>query len=313
MDLSVISVVCFFAIVAFCGAVMMVIRDLALTGDASTGIGLGLGRGRSFRRTPNVFDETPAHSITGRIDQAFDRLIMESGHEMSSMTAFLMLLASGLFVGGLLFIYYDNVGVGSIGMAAGMFFPLLIWMYHRGKRLKEIQEQLPHVIDLLARAVRAGESIDQAIELVGSESKGVLAKEFARCSRQMQMGLSLGSAMKNLARRNRLMELRLMVTTLLVHRQAGGNLPVALERMANVVRDRLNYRRQMKASTGAGRTSTMLIAIVSPIVYVIMFAFQPDHVSVLLEDPVGKILMAIAVALEIIGILWVVHMLRHDY
>ncbi|MDA0831909.1 MAG: type II secretion system F family protein [Planctomycetota bacterium] len=313
MDLSVISVVCFFAIVAFCGAVMMVIRDLVITGDGSAGIGLGLGRGRSFRRTPNVFDEKPAQSITGRIDQAFDRLILESGQEMSSMTAFLMLLASGLFIGGILFIYYDNFGIGSMGMAVGMFVPLLIWMYYRGKRLKEIQEQLPHVIDLMARAVRAGESVDQAVELIGSESRGVLAQEFARCSRQMQMGLSLSSAMKNLSRRNRLMELRMMVTTLLVHRQTGGNLPVALERMANVVRDRLNYRRQMKASTGAGRTSTMLIAILSPIVYIIMFLFQPEHVSVLLEDPVGKTLMVVAVTLEIIGVLWVVHMLRHDY
>lgn len=313
MDLSIISVVCFVAIVAFCGAVMMVFRDLAVTGDGSARIGLNLGRGRAFRRTATVFDETPARSITGRIDQAFDRLIMESGHDMSPMTAFLMLLASGLFVGGILFIYYDNLAIGALGMSVGMFVPLAIWMWHRSRRMKEIQEQLPHVIDLMARAVRAGESIDQAIELVGSESKGALAHEFARCSKQMQMGLSLGASMRNLARRIRLMELRLMVTTLLVHRQTGGNLPVALERMANVVRDRLNYRRQMKASTGAGRTSTMLIAIVSPIVYVVMFAFQPEHVSVLLEDPVGKILLTIAMGLEIIGILWVVHMLKHDY
>ncbi|MFN0195140.1 MAG: type II secretion system F family protein [Planctomycetaceae bacterium] len=313
LDIAIISVVCFVAIVSICGAAMMVFRDLVITGNGSAGIGQGLWRGRSFRRTPNAYDEDPAKTFTGRIDQAFDRLVLETGYEMTPVTAFLMLLAIGLLSGGVVFIYSDNIGAGVTGMGIGMFVPLVVWMIRRHRRMHAIQEQLPHVIDLLARAVRAGESVDQAIDLVGTESRGELAREFARCSQQLQLGLGLVSVLKNLARRIRLVELRMMVTTLMVHRQTGGNLPVALERLANVVRDRLNYRRQMRASTGAGRTSTFLIAIISPIVYIIMFVFQPEHVQILLDDPVGNILLAIALILEVVGVLWVVQMLRNDY
>lgn len=311
MDISILSLIVFAAVTAATVAVMMLIRDLTAEPQIAGGRHTD-GRVGPLRRMPNVFDELPAKSLTGRLDQGFDRLVLESGFDFSPLTGFLLMIACGLLVGGALSTYYDSLLAGIAGAMLAMTATLIAFAIFRYRRQNAILEQLPHMLELLARAVRAGESVDQAIELVGSEGGGVLGKEFARCSRQLEMGRSLDTVMKSLATRISLVELRIFSTTLVVHRQTGGNLADTLERMSNVVRDRLTARRQMRAATGAARSSTMLIAVVSPLAYLIMFAWQPEHVGTLYRDPLGMTLLATACVLEVVGIIWVLSLMRQE-
>ncbi|MDB5387981.1 MAG: type secretion system protein, partial [Planctomycetaceae bacterium] len=237
-------------------------------------------------------------------------LVIESGFDISSVTAFLMVLAGGLLGGGGVFLAKENAMLATLAAATGMFLPILFMVIARSRRMKEMQENMPYIVDLFSRAVRAGESVDQAIALVGSETKGVVGKEFTRCARQLDLGLALGTVMRSLTRRVRLVELRMLASTLMVHREAGGNLPLALDRMAGVIRDRLNAVRQMRASTGAGRSSTLMIAIVSPLAYLICFLYFPEHVMPLLTHSIGRFLLLIAFCLEFIGVLWVLALLK---
>lgn len=312
MDLAIVSLICFIALTLATATVFMVVRDLATPTAGALRRGVTGGPVRGLRRPRTVFDELPARSITGRIDQAFDRLVLESGHEVTPITFLLLLIASGLLVGGLLWNTFDHFLALISGVIIGMIVPLVVVAIQRARRMHNVRQELPHVLDLMARGVRAGESLDQAIALVASESGGVLGKEFKQCARQLEMGLAVPAVMKSLASRIRVIELRMLATTLSVHRQTGGNLGETLERMAGVVRDRLNARRQMRAATGAGRASAMLIATISPLAYVIMFLWQPEHFSVLYEDPLGMSLLAMAFVMEIVGIFWVMTLLRSD-
>lgn len=305
MTLEQVSLIVFFASIAVCGALWMVVRDL-LYGPQ----GEGRLKPRSLRRIPTVHDEEPATTLTGKLDQGFEHLVFESGFDVSPVTAFLMLIACGLLTGGAMFAYQDNPMFAVMMGAIGMLLPLGMMMILRSRRMREMREGMPYVVDLLSRAVRAGESVDQAIALVGSETRGMIGREFTRCARQLDMGLSLSTVMQSLSRRIRLTELRMLASTLMVHRQAGGNLPVALDRMGGVVRDRLNAARQMRATTGAGRSSTMLITIISPVAYILCFIYFPDHVRPLLEDPMGRMLLMVAISLEFIGILWVLSLMK---
>lgn len=309
MSLELVSLIVFVAIVVVVGAVALVVRDLFAPRAATTG---GLTLGRPLRRRPNVFDETEARSLLGRMDQGFDRLVLETGFELTPYAAFLVLLASGLLIGGMLWIYTENVLAGLAGGILGMIIPLIVMSVYRARRMRAIREQLPQVLDLLARAVRAGASVDGAILLAGNEAGGVLGREFRNCSRQIEMGRSLPSVMQTFAARIRVVELRILATVLAVQRQTGGNLAETLERMSGVIRDRLWAQRQMKAATGAGRASALLIATICPIAWVIMFLWQPEHVRILLEDPLGQMLFIAAIVLEIVGIIWVVALLKQD-
>ena len=120
------------------------------------------------------------------------------------------------------------------------------------------------------------------------------------------------AVMRSLTARVRMIETRILASTLIVHRLTGGNLAVALDRMASVIRDRLNYHRQLRAATGAGRASAIIIATVTPLAFLLLFVWQPDHVGILLDSSIGRAMLGAAVVLEIIGIMWVVRLLRTD-
>jgi len=268
--------------------------------------------GKSARRHKTVFDEQPASGFLGRLNQGFDRLVLESGLNVTPVTAFLMFLAWGLLSGGVVLVFLDNP-LGSLGAAmAAIGGMLLVLAIFRRRRMNQIRAQIPYAADLLARGVRAGESLDQAIAMVGRESAGPLGGEFQRCSRQLEMGRSMNTVMRSFTSRVRLMESRVLASPLTVHRTTGGNLAVALERMAQTIRDRTNYRRQLKASTGAARTSAFLIAFITPIVFLLLFFWQPEHFRQLLEDPLGRTLLMAALILEVVGIVWVLRLLRTD-
>ncbi|QDT20566.1 type II secretion system F family protein [Gimesia chilikensis] len=310
MNSSSVALLCFVAVTVAVLAVYLIVRDLSGVNRSSSGRFGGRPR---LRRIPNVFDQEPARSLLGKIDQRFDRLILENGSEFTPFSAFLMIVACGLAIGGTIFVYTDLPLAGIAGMCAGMVAVLIVLHHRRKKRMQRIQEELPEMIDLLARSTHAGASLEQAIAIVGEETRGPLSYEFRRCARQLDMNMSIPAVMKSLSSRIQLIDLKILTSTLMLYRKTGGNLPANLERMADVIRDRINYRRQMRASTGAGRASAVLMTVVAPVAFVVLLVAFPEHVSNLYTDPIGNILLMIAFVLEVVGIFWVSALLRTDY
>jgi tight adherence protein B len=282
----------------------LLVRDLVFGGRAT-----GTGR---LRRIPDVFDQPAASGLFGRIDQGFDRLVLESGTDLLPNTTFLIVLATSLLLGGCFWLYDGEPLHGVIGGVAGLVLPLVILVLLRGRRMRAIREQLPHVLDMVARATRAGQSVEQAIALVGHEAGGVLGAEFRKCEQQLAMGRAFDRVLKSLASRVRLVEMRIFTTTLIVQRQAGGHLSETLERMAGVVRDRLSAQRQMRATTGAGRMSTLVVATISPLTYVFVYFFHRSHLNLLFQEPVGRMLLLTALILEVVGLIWVFALIKQE-
>lgn len=258
-------------------------------------------------------DTEPSLNPIRRITRAFVRLVNDSGVEMPPEAAQLLLLLCGLAIGGGLFLWHDDLLPALLGFTAGLVLPILWLLYRRASRLRTIQEQLPGALDLLVRAVRAGESLDQGIELVGNEVPNPLGDEFRRCAAQLHMGLSLHAAVRSLAQRVSLMEIRIFATTLMVHRQAGGNLALTLERVADVVRDRISYRRRFRAATSGGRFAAILIACLGAFAFTYMTIWEPDYLNAFFEDALGISMLIAAVVMQLVGLLTVAAMLRVDY
>jgi len=267
---------------------------------------------RTLRRRQTVYDRPISQSAMGKIDQGFDRLVIESGVEFSPMTAFMMIVCSALCCGGLAYIYFLDVLIGVGAGLFGMALPLVVLIMKRRKRVAEIRTQLPQVLDMLSRATRAGQSIEQSLELVGEESNGILGAEFEQVSMHLNAGGAFDRAMKVLTSRIPLIEMRILATTLIVQKQAGGRLSETLERMAIVVRDRLSAQRQIAATTGAGRLSSLVVAGIAPFAFFAILSLNPHHLDTLFHDQLGRILFGFAITLEVIGLIWVMLLLKQE-
>lgn len=305
MDAQLISLVSFAGIASACGAVLLGARDLWLGRESA--------QAEAVRRMPRRKHQPGDGSMVGRFDHWFERTLYLSGWPLNVMAAMLLHVLAATVVGGIVFILSDDLLLTAIAGTAG-FFAVMLWMMaSQRRRVAKFSEQLPGALDLLARAVRAGESLEQAIDLVGRSSHEPLATEFRRCSGHLAMGLSLPATMEGLAERFDLLDVRIFTNTVATHRDIGGNLAETLERLAEVIRDRRAFRRQLKSVTGAGRFTALFIATLGPLLFGYMFIFQPEYGRKLLDDSLGRTLLTYAVISQVVGLLWVSRLLKSDY
>jgi tight adherence protein B len=212
-----------------------------------------------------------------------------------------------------MFVWDERLATAVVVALIALPLPLLVLSFQRARRVARLQEQLPPALEILARSIRAGQSLDQAIKLLGQHSPEPLAKEFRWCAQQLEMGLSLPAVMRSLSQRVQIYDMRILATTLVVHRQTGGNIVNVLERLAQVIRERLNYRRQLRATTAAGRMSAGFVALVAPGVFLYFFFFRTEYLRAMLQSSLGVSLLVIAVILEIVGLIWTARLTRPAY
>lgn len=262
---------------------------------------------------PTPIDDAAPEGFNNRIDHRFRRMMYQTGLDISAEAAALLMVLCGLAIGGGIFVWTDNLPQGVAGFLVGLLLPLGYFLYVRSARAKAMREQLPDVMDLMARSVRAGESIDQAIGQVGTSFGAPLGVEFSRAHRQLEMGLAMPAAMRSLTARAPLPEMRILASTFNVQRRSGGNVATNLDRLSHVIRDRLSYQRQFMAATGASRSATILIGLIGPLVFLYMIFAQPDYMGQFFVSPGGTVLLATAIVLQVVGLIWIYGLLRNDY
>ena len=304
---NLIPVLVFAALASVCGAVSLGFRSLWQKRQPVAAVRSEL------RRLPRLRDEAEAAGTVEQFDIWFERTLYLSGLNMTPIEGALAVALVALAGGGVVFLTTDSVLLTMLvaGFLSLMAFVGLVIVTQR--RLALFESQFPTALDLLARAVRAGESFDQSLALIGEATDAPVGTELRRCAKQLELGLSVQSCMQGFAQRIGLMDTRIFANAVGVNRDSGGNLPGTLERLAEVIRDRQSYHRQLSSTTSAGRLSSMLITAAGPILFVYMFVFQPDYGMKLVNDPMGHWMLVVAVVTQVIGIVWVLRLLKTDY
>jgi tight adherence protein B len=101
-----------------------------------------------------------------------------------------------------------------------------------------------------------------------------------------------------------------VVTAVLVQKDTGGNLAETFERISGVIRGRFKLHRRVRTLSAEGRMSAWILALVPLVLFVAMSVTSPDYLPHLIKDPMGKNLIAGAIVLGVIGILWIRRILR---
>jgi tight adherence protein B len=197
-----------------------------------------------------------------------------------------------------------------IGAFAGAALPRLYRAKHRDKRLAAIEEQFPEALDFLGRSVRAGNAFSIALELLAEEAGEPLKSEIVKITREMALGAGLEDALLGLIARIPLLEVRMFVAAVLLQRETGGNLSEVLSKLATSVRERLRLRGQVKAASGQGRLTAMVLTFLPIATLLILKVVSPVYVSNLTNDPVGRNLLGAAIVLQILGYLVMQKMIK---
>lgn len=239
-----------------------------------------------------------------------DRLLMQSGlpWNIARFTGLtLMALVIGLLFGFIMGFPLLPVLVLGVAFAA---VPLLYVYNCKEKRLEKIEQQLPDALDMMSRAMRAGHAFPGALQMVGDESPQPISSEFKLAFDEINYGISLQDALLNLATRVPSTDLRYFVIAVLIQRETGGNLSEVLSNISKLIRERLKLLATIKVLSAEGRLSAWILTILPFALAVVISVLNPKLMSVLWTDEMGKKLMAFAVVMMILGIIWMWRMIK---
>ncbi|HEX8142463.1 MAG TPA: type II secretion system F family protein [Pyrinomonadaceae bacterium] len=198
-------------------------------------------------------------------------------------------------------------------VAAGLTaaaLPFIHVFWKRRKRFDQFLEHLPDTLELMSRALSAGHAFSEALHMVSTEMPEPIATEFRKTYEEQNFGLSLKLALENLTQRIPLLDLRLCVTAILIQRETGGNLAEILEKVAHTIRERFRILGDLKTLTTSSRMSAWLLCGLPIFITVVISAMNPEYMSILWRDPRGHKLIAVALIMQITGMLVVRKILR---
>jgi tight adherence protein B len=275
---------------------------------------LGVGGNDSSHRSELFKDLKLFQSDTARSApefwKRFSTMLAQSGLNVGP-ERILQLTATVAIVGIVLIVAWPRFWfVGLAVVAIGLFGPVGYVSRARRVRIHTLCMQLPEAVELMSRAVRAGQTMSGAMELIGTQLKAPLAEEFAVCCEQQNLGLPQDVALAELARRTGVMELQLFVVAMLVHRTAGGNPVEILNNLSEVIRKRVRLVGKARAATSEGRLQAIVLTVLPIAAFVTLFVLNRPYAQILIDRPY---LIAAVLISEAVGGLWIRRIVNFDF
>ncbi len=244
------------------------------------------------------------------MNSSFDKQILQSGVEMSATMLTALCLSSCLVVAGCVFVLTDNLLLAGLAAGLGAAMPIIFTALIRSRRQKLIMEQMPPMVDELARAAKTGRSLEQCLEMVAHDTPSPLGDELRLCTRKQAMGVGLVTALADLPVRTGIVSMNVFTMALTVHQQTGGDLVTVMDRLSRTIRDRIMFLGRLKSATTASRAAAILMVGLPPAIVAFFVWRDPNYFRDLLNSPWGRTLTMVAIVLQIIGAAMVLRILK---
>ncbi|MEL7390906.1 MAG: type II secretion system F family protein [Pseudomonadota bacterium] len=171
----------------------------------------------------------------------------------------------------------------SIVMGVGAIF---VWVNSKAsKRMALLEEQLPDAIELMVRSLRVGHPFVSAISIVSNEIADPLATEFGVIADEAAYGRDIGEALKDMAIRLDMQDLRFLAVAVTIQQQSGGNLAEILDGLAKVIRARFRLFRRVKAITAEAKWSGKFLSGFPLLALVGIQIIKPDYYDEAMVHP----------------------------
>ena len=154
--------------------------------------------------------------------------------------------------------------------AFGYVLPNIL-LYNAGqKREKLMRNSLPDAIDLLTVSVEAGLGFDAAVARVARNTTGPLSQEFARLLQEMQIGVGRTEAMRAMAERTSLADLKSFCLAMVQADSLGIPIGRVLRIQSQEMRTKRRQRAEEKAQQVPVRIMIPLVLFILPCLFLVI-------------------------------------------
>ena len=230
-------------------------------------------------------------------------MLMQAGLQVSVQN-FLLLSAGGtatLAIVGNLFLPFWQAA--PIAFLLGALAPILILKSRQEKRRKDLTNQMPDALELMARGLRIGHPVNTSIKAVADEIQDHIGSEFGIIFDQVNFGEELPDAVQDFAERDGSEDAQYLAASIAIQHGTGGDLERIVSVLANVVRRRIALRSRIRAISSEGRLSGVLLSIIPLLIMGIMSLNAPGYYTDISDDPAFVKLAALVVVLMVSNVI----------
>jgi tight adherence protein B len=216
----------------------------------------------------------------------------------SFMATVIGLGVTGVLVGLLFGLPIYVVPLGGLFLAA---LPFLWLLKRKQSRIKKFVAAMPEAVELIGRALRAGHGLASGLRLVAEEMQGPIADEFNRVFEEQNLGIPIELALRNMADRIPVMDVRFFAIAIIIQRATGGDLAEVLDKIGRLIRQRYELMGHVKSLTAEGRLSGVVLLALPPGLLAFLSFSNYNYIAPLFTTPVGTKMLAVTAGLQLLG------------
>jgi tight adherence protein B len=259
-----------------------------------------------------ILADTAQRTVGGqRWWQRFETDVELGGFSLSPLA-----IAGWTIVGGIVASFAVALWFQSLwGLLVGLAAPLVTrWIVSRrvSKMRRAFEVQLSDNLDVLAGAMRTGHSTMGAISVMVDSAIEPSKTEYRRVLQDEQLGVPLDDALMVMARRMESYDAEQLAMVMRLQREAGGNTAEVLDRLAEVIRGRMELRRLVDVLTAQARISRWILTALPIGVLLMLMLSGGDYLDPMLSSLFGKIALVFGAILVLIGSFWIKQISKLD-
>ncbi len=185
--------------------------------------------------------------------------------------------------------------------ALGAGFPrATLWLHKRQRGIK-FQEQLVGALNTITNALRSGFSMPKAFQLIASDMPKPICQEFGILVQELRLGIEVQEGLENMLARLPSQDLDLVVTSVSISAQVGGNLAEVFDRLCEAIRERRRIEGRIDALTAQGKIQGVLVSALPVFVAMALMWIDPELMMPLFTTLIGKLVLLVMCVMEIVG------------
>ncbi|MAS82706.1 MAG: secretion system protein F [Legionellales bacterium] len=187
----------------------------------------------------------------------------------------------------------------TLTLLVGMILlPSFVYRILRKQRLKRFEEQLPDGLTMVSGAMRAGASLNIALESLVDEQPAPLSQEFELFLKEQRLGVDFEVSLKSMYKRVPLPDFNMLVTALLINKEVGGNLAETMETLADTLRKKSMMEGKIDGLTAQGRLQGIVMSGLPIFIGLILNFIEPEAMSKLWTTTIGWFVLGLIIVME---------------
>lgn len=276
-------------------AVLERVETLNLSPDAEPGDAGLLVEDRDKTLLEKLFER-------GSLFKHIESVLKQSGSKMSYDGLLFRSLGAavvGFIVG---FIFFRSLGGDFLVFVVAGLIPYFLLRVKRARRAAAFTKHLPDAMDLIQRSLEAGLAFNESFKRAMERAKEPVGGEFRTVVVRVQRGADVRAELIEMADRVPSADLRMFVTAVLVQRETGGNLPLILARLSQMIRTRFALLGEMKAETAQGRLSAYVLSAMPLLIFLIIHFTDPNYMAPVFASSTGHYVLWYAAISNVVGL-----------